>query len=121
MDPDLVMKMNITPICDLLDDVTLNKQAFYKLVKYSKQSPTVVEKNEEYDMLFQSVNSTLSSKNYYYTNDRKARWRQNAFVALCSHGSKLESTTFSNCSLFKRSFTNKGKPSKKLLILRTLA
>ena len=108
MDPDLVVKMNITPICDLLDDVTLNKRAFYKLLKYSKQSPTVVEEKEEYDILFQSVNSTLTSKNYYYTGDGKARWRQNAFVALCSHGSKLESTKFSNCSLFKRSFTNKG-------------
>ena len=121
LDPDIAKKMNITQICDLLHDVTNEKQAFFKLLKYSKQSPTVVEEKEEYDFFFQSMNSTLSSKNYYYTSDEKARWRQNAFVALCSHGSKLESTTFSNCSLFKRSFTNKGKPSKKLLILRTLA
>ena len=108
LDPDLTKKMNITQICDLLHDVTNENQTFFKLLKYSKQSPTVVEEREEYDLLFQSMNSTLSSKNYYYSSDEKARWRQNAFVALCSHGSKLESTTFSNCSLFKRSFTNKG-------------
>ena len=108
MDPDLVRKMNITPICDHLYDVNLDKQAFYKLLKYSKQSPTVVEENEEFHFLFKSVNSTLTSKNYYFTSDGKAQWRQNAFVALCSHGSKIESTTFSNCNLFKRSYTNTG-------------
>ena len=34
--------------------------------------------------------------------------RDNAFVAMCQFENNVETMTFSNCNLFKRSFTNKG-------------
>ena len=38
-------------------------------MKYSKQSPTIVEDMDEYNSIFQNINSTLISKGYVYSKD----------------------------------------------------
>ena len=101
--------MNISTICELLNAVALDRGTFLKLMKFTKQSPTVYEDDHEYETIFKSINSTLSKNNFLYRSNRNAtKQRQNAFVSLCKHGSSVNMMTFSNCNLFKRSFTNKG-------------
>ena len=78
--------------------------SFLNLMKYTKQSPTVYENTEEYDMTFKKLNSIPAASKYKFRKDNR---RQNAFVPLCRHEAKTE-MTFLNCNLFKRSFTNKG-------------
>ena len=92
-----------------LPNASLKKVTLLKIMKYTIQSPTVYEQEEEYQTTFKNINSSLSEYGYYYTFDKtKAIKRPNAFVPLCKHGAKIEIMTFLNCNLFKRSFTNKG-------------
>ena len=109
LDQDLVEKMNIRPLCDLVDAVTNHKATFLKLMKFTKQSPTIYEDKEEYMSVFENINSTLSEGDYIYAIDENKRLqRQNAFVSLCNHNSSIEKMTYLNCNIFKRSFSNRG-------------
>ena len=73
-------------------------------MKYTKQSPTLFENTEEYEMTFKNLNSIPAASKYKFKRDYR---RQNAFVPLCRNEAKTK-MTFLNCNLFKRSFTNKG-------------
>ena len=112
MDQNLVQTMKIRQICEFLDSVASDRKTFMKLMKFTKQSPTVYEDNNEYETIFKDINETLTKyKEYDFLsrlNRIATKQRENAFVALCKHGSNVNKMTFSNCNLFKRSFTNKG-------------
>ena len=104
LEQNLIDLLKIGEICDLSNTFSNNKNTFLKIMKYTKQSPTIYEDKEEYDLIFPNVFSTLTENNYIYQQELR---RPYAFVALCKHESK-SIMTFSNCHLFKRSFTNKG-------------
>ena len=101
--------MKIGPICDLLKSVTQDKSSFLKLMKYSKQSPTIYEDEEEYNTIFENLNSTLLKHDFIFrSNTDSVFQRQNAFIPLCKHGLNNVIMTFINCKGFKRIYTNNG-------------
>ena len=101
----LSREMNITIICLLKESVTKDKTAFLKLMKFTKQNPTMYEDEKEYNSIFHEANATLTKHNFFYS---KNVVRQDGFVALCKHESDVDIMTFEKCNLFKRSYTNKG-------------
>ena len=108
-DQEIVNKMKIGLICLLSRLLTKDNNSFLKIMKYTKQSPLIYEDEEEYNFLFQDVNKTLEDNSYVYNkDDDMVLLRQNAFVPLCKFNANFKEMTFSNCKLFKRSFTNKG-------------
>ena len=97
--------MKIGPICDLLKSVTEDKSSFLKLMKYSKLSPTIYEDEEEYNTIFENINSTLLKHDFIFrSNTDSVFQRQNAFIPLCKYG--LDNVIMT-CK-FKRIYTNKG-------------
>ena len=104
LEQNLIDLLKIGEICDLSNTFSNNKNTFLKIMKYTKQSPTIYEDKEEYDLIFPNVYSTLTENHYIYHQDLR---RPNAFVALCKQESNII-MTFPNCHLFRRSFTNKG-------------
>ena len=56
-DPTTVKKFKIDPICDFLKNVSHNKEAFLKLMIFTKQSPVILEEDDEYYSVFSNVDS----------------------------------------------------------------
>ena len=104
-DEQLTKIMNITNICNFIKAVTDNKNSLLKLMKFSKQNPTMYSDVEDYDSIFFNANATLKMNGFFYSKDLK---RPNGFAALCNHDVDVEKMTFENCNLLRRSFTNKG-------------
>ena len=78
-------------------------------MKYSKQSPTIYEDEEEYNTIFENINSTLLKHDFIFrSNTDSVFQRQNAFIPLCKYGLDNVIMTFINCKGFKRIYTNKG-------------
>ena len=65
MDEEIIENFKIGPICKLQNDVSGQREAFLKLMKFTKQSPTFQENEEEFMSVFQSVNKSLSQYGYY--------------------------------------------------------
>ena len=93
-------------ICDIKKNVSANVETFLKVVKFTKQSPTFLESEQEYLNVFGSL--TGNEKYGFYPISKQYLERHNAFVSLCKFEGKPKVMSFSKCDLFRRSFTNKG-------------
>ena len=74
-------------------------------MKFSKQSPTFLESDEEYGYVFGLLKEKASKYGFYY---KKYQKRHNAFISLCKFEDVPEVMWFQTCNLFRRSFTNAG-------------
>ena len=54
-DPETVKQFKIEPICDLIKTVSRQKEAFLKLMKFTKQSPVFMEEDDEYNSVFSNM------------------------------------------------------------------
>ena len=54
-DPETVNNFKIEAICDFLNNVSRNNEAFLKLMKFTKQSPVFVEEYDEYFSIYSKV------------------------------------------------------------------
>ena len=52
---DVIHQFKIDPICDFIKTVSHNKEAFLKLMKFTKQSPVFLEEDDEYNSVFSDV------------------------------------------------------------------
>ena len=53
--PATVEKFRLDPICNFVKNVSSNKEAFLRLMKFTKQSPVFLEEDDEYKSVFTSV------------------------------------------------------------------
>ena len=67
---DIIKKLKIEKICILQKQISDNKEAFLKLMKFTKQSPIYLEEDEEYRTIFQNINSTLQTFGYNWRKDK---------------------------------------------------
>ena len=49
---DIVHDLKLEPICDFLKLISNSKESFLKLMKFTKQSPTYTEDDEEHNSIF---------------------------------------------------------------------
>ena len=70
-DPETVKKFKIDQICNFIKNVSSQKEAFLKLMKYTKQSPVFMEEDDEYHSVFSIVN--LVSKKYGYSVKKETK------------------------------------------------
>ena len=55
---DTVKQWKLGNICNFIKNISENKEAFLKLMKFSKQSPVYLESDEEYDSIFKEESIT---------------------------------------------------------------
>ena len=111
----------------MLQNVSGNRDAFLKLMKFTKQSPTF---SVETDEILSTMDITSLSKfgynhrkykamalfyfrheRYYFSFHNVILFQvrmDNAFIAMCKFGNDVNIMTMWNCHHFKRSFTNQG-------------
>ena len=51
---ETIKKLKLDKICSFIKNISENKEAFLKLMKFSKQSPVYLEKDEEYTSIFRN-------------------------------------------------------------------
>ena len=111
-DEDEARLLGFKSVCDFLRNISSssNLEALLKLLKYTKQVPTVWESREEYSAVFGSLERLEQLEGFYPrpSEDQDKYKRLNAFVGLCRFEGRPAVMTFRTCDLFRRSFTNKG-------------
>ena len=60
---DIIKNFKIGPICDLIRNVSVNKDAFLRLMKYTKQSPVYMEDRKDYINYFIATEYGYTLKN----------------------------------------------------------
>ena len=90
MNEGIIKKFKIDPICKMQKSVSDQKEAFLKLMKFTKQSPTFQETDEESASIFKSVDESLLYGFILKKDCRHCHQRPNAFVAFCNYGQSLE-------------------------------
>ena len=96
-------KFEFQSVCDFKRNITSNAAAFFKLMKFTKQSPNFLES----DSISDSLKGTRNSFGLF-PKIEKYRERPNAFVPLCKFDGQQEVMTLETCDLFTRGFTNRG-------------
>ena len=94
----------ISSICEFLRNISSNKVALLKLMKFSKQSP-VFEVSEEEENIFGGLERVSSQYEYF---PKTLTTRPNSFISLCQFAKDPPLMKLINCDKFRRSFTNKG-------------
>ena len=111
-DEDQARQLGFQSVCDFLRNISTSNNfgAMLKLLKYSKQAPTVWESREEYNAVFGSLEVLEQLEGFYprSSEDKDKYKRLNAFLPLCKFEGRPAVMTFNRCDLFRRSFTNKG-------------
>ena len=76
-DEATVEKYRIESICNFLRNISSNKEAFLKLMKFTKQSPTYIEDHDEYDNFI-----NLEKYGYFSKNNDISRVSKKPFFVL---------------------------------------
>ena len=76
-DEATVEKYRIESICNFLRNISSNKEAFLKLMKFTKQSPTYKEDHDEYDHSF-----NLEKYGYFFKNNNISKVSKKQFFLL---------------------------------------
>ena len=66
---ETIKQFNINPICDFIQNISDNKEAFLKLMKFTKQSPVYQEDDEEYKSIYKR--EELAEFGFYLIDKKK--------------------------------------------------
>ena len=77
---DIVHDLKLEPICDFLKLISNSKESFLKLMKFTKQSPTYTEDDEEHNSIFKRDSIAL-----FGFNSTSNKVSMKCFFFLCFH------------------------------------
>ena len=87
---EIIKQFKIAPICNFIANISMNKEAFLRLMKFTKQSPVFMEYQDKY--------SSISTKNgYILKNISKVRYGPMDETRLCSPFWLLYLQIYFNC------------------------
>ena len=104
-DMSLAQQFKFSSICEFLRNISSNKAALLKLMKFSKQSPVFNVSEEEENDIFADLEKVSSQYGYF---PKTMQSRPNSFISLCQFEQSPQLMKLNNCNKFKRSFTNRG-------------
>ena len=104
-DMSLAEQFKFSSICEFLRNISSNKAALLKLMKFTKQSPVFNVSEQEENDIFGDIERVSSQYGYF---PKTMQSRPNSFISLCQFERNPELMRLNNCNKFRRSFTNKG-------------
>ena len=64
-DEDQARQLEVTPMCDFMRNISRNYEGIFKLMKFSKQSPTYWKSKEENEDVFGPIENSDSFHGFY--------------------------------------------------------
>ena len=106
-DQTLAAEYGFLTCCDFNRNISANRAAMLKVLKFTIQSPHLLESEEEEMSLFPNMSQALPS---YRTlkNSEDNRRNFNPFIPLCQYNGEPEVRSFRSCNLFSRAYTDMG-------------
>ena len=93
--------------CDFIQNVSRNRAAMLKVMKFTIQSPHLLESEEEELSVFPNMSQVFPDyKSRKPSEDTRRNF--NPFIPLCQYSGEPEIMTFRSCNLFTRAYTDKG-------------
>ena len=102
------LKDLLSSVCEFLRNISSNKVALLKLMKFSKQSPIFKISEEEENDIFADLERVSQQYEYFPITMTKTKQRPNSFISLCQFAKDPPQMRLNNCDKFRRSFTNRG-------------
>ena len=97
------------PCCDIIKSFSQNIEASLKIMKYSIPAIHFQENVDEEKAVFSNLSAAFEDSSYILKQPSSALRRNfNNFIPLCQYAGNPEKMRFSNCHLFKNSFSNMG-------------
>ena len=106
-DPNFSEKYNISACCNFIQNISSDRAAMLRVLKFSIQSPHLLESEEEEMSVFQNISKAIP--NYLTLKPNKDTRRNfNPFIPLCQYGGEPKLLTFRSCNMFSRAYTDMG-------------
>ena len=93
--------------CDFIQNVSRNRAAMLKVMKFTIQSPHLLESEEEEFSVFPNISQVFPAYKSRISSEETRR-NFNPFIPLCQYSGEPEIMTFRSCNLFTRAYTDKG-------------
>ena len=100
-------KYNISSCCNFIENISSNRAAMLKVLKFSMQSPHLLESEEEEMSVFPNV-SMIFPNLITLKPSEDTRRNFNPFIPLCQYSREPELLRFRSCNMFSRAYTDMG-------------